>query len=69
MAKNNKCSCHHLRREDHDFILTTHHPKCMQFNAGWELKSMEDQCHHFLGIINDLKTKIKEMQEIAERID
>jgi hypothetical protein len=69
MAKNNKCSCHYLRREDHDFTLTAHHPQCKQFNAGWELKSMEAQCQHFLRVIDDLKSKIKEMTDIAERVD
>lgn len=68
MAKQ-KCNCHTLRREEHDFLLTTHHPKCKLFNAGWELRSMEAQCQHFLEIINELKSKIKEMQEIADKVE
>lgn len=69
MSRFKKCQCHKLKREEDDFLLTTHHPKCPMFNPASELRSMEDQCTHFMKIIRDLKEKIREMEGIVNSIE
>lgn len=39
------------------------------FNPASELRSMEDQCKHFMKIITDLKDKIREMEKIVNSVD
>ena len=65
--KFSKCNCYeYVRDEDRHFLLTTHHPECKQFNPASELHGLEMQCRKFMEIIIDLRSKIQEMQKIAD---
>lgn len=70
MSKVRKCKCNEILREETvDFMLTNHHPKCPQFNPASELFDMEQQCKHFYGIIQELRGKIREMQQLIDKIE
>lgn len=66
MAKFNKCNCYKMVRDQDSLMLTMHHPECKQFNPASELKGVEEQAMSFFNKIQDLKRKIKEMQNIID---
>jgi hypothetical protein len=68
--KFSKCNCNEfVRDEDKDFLLTVHHPECKQFNPASELHGLEMQCKHFMNIILELKTKVKELKHKLHEVD
>lgn len=65
-----KCNCNeYVRNEDKHFLLTTHHPECKKFNPASELHGLEMQCKHFMGIILELRTKVKDLKSKLNEVD
>jgi hypothetical protein len=71
MAKDRfkKCQCNLIPRNDGDFLLTTHHPQCTSFDPGTEIKSLEMQCKHFMDVILELRTKVRELKSKLNEVD
>jgi hypothetical protein len=68
MARFNKCDCHKRVRDEDSLMLTNHHPECKLFNPASELKGVEEQAMHFFNKIQELKNKIKDMQNIIDSV-
>ena len=73
MAKKNrfdKCRCNEfIRVEDKHHLLTDHHPECPSFNPATELYGLEMQCRRFMGTIQELKDKVKELKNKLNEVD
>lgn len=72
MARNRfeKCNCNtFVRDEERHFLLTDHHPECHAFNPASELRGLEMQCRHFMGMIQDLRSKVDELKKKVNEFD
>lgn len=65
-----KCKCNtFVRDEDRHHLLTDHHPECPVFNPATELHGLEMQCKHFMGIIIELKEKVRDLKSKLNEVD